>query len=793
MEELYRAIASLIGVCDGAVTRDMQGFNQADWHPARQAHDAFSNNSNTPLMDWVSWSMLRKYTVQLSGFGINYDNLPEPPLPIELANTDPTQRERTGRQILQGIRQEERAQERERQRREEEASSRRIEKVDNLFHIFFQKNFLIIEEIRRLHKSKFNWDPPYWHAPVTKTNILSLRQIAADYSFELSEEVARLFESGDSFEDPEPPKPKKTAELVGDTVIFRFDYDASILPDIRAASGRWNPEEKVWKAPASVNNAQALKDIIETHGFEASQELHTLLGSILDTALQNIQESTAEESDFQVREGLGGVLRPFQRAGVKYLVRNTSSFLADDMGLGKTIQALALLWHTEGFPAVVVCPAGLRLNWAKEAKKWLPGVDVGIFPNRVPQEGITIVSYASLKKYVKVTEGSQKPKVAIFDESQYLKNGKAQRSKAAAELIGVGMLDKVERVYMLTGTAVLNRPIEFPNQLELMGKLKDFGGFFPFAKRYCGAFKTRFGWDFSGASNTEELAEKLRAVGYIRRTKEEVLKELPPKQRTTITVPINNRKEYNQAQQNLFSYLNNQEISPDDIKRFAKAKKFSKEDLDELEDEGKLERLVSSFKASGARSNAAELVLITNLKRIAAEGKVKATVDWVKDFLDSGEKLVVFAHHRSVINSLATELEKVVGYPIPKITGSQKDYEKQQAVDDFQEGDAKVILVSLKAGGLGLTLTAASNVLTLELGWNPALHNQCEDRCNRIGQKNAVNCWYLLAEDTIDSDTWELIESKRQIIDAILDGKISEEKVSILNELMNRMRQKAQA
>ncbi len=185
----------------------------------------------------------------------------------------------------------------------------------------------------------------------------------------------------------------------------------------------------------------------------------------------------------------------------------------------------------------------------------------------------------------------------------------------------------------------------------------------------------------------------------------------------------------------------------------------------------------------GRGSNSAEhLSKITTLKRLAGEGKIEAACEWIDTFLDSTDrKLVVFAHHISVVDALAER------YGNLRVAGKDSAEARQAAVDTFQnDSEHRVIVLNMKAGGVGLTLTAASDVLFVEQGWTPGEHDQAEDRCHRIGQEDNVSAWYLLAEGTIDDDIFALIEKKRVIVDAVTDGEDSTG-TSVLNDLVKTL------
>ena len=301
------------------------------------------------------------------------------------------------------------------------------------------------------------------------------------------------------------------------------------------------------------------------------------------------------------------------------------------------------------------------------------------------------------------------------------------------------------------------------------------GGFWNLAKRYCQAFQSRWGWDMSGAAHLDELNEKLRATCYVRRNKKDVLTELPPKQRAEVPVQISNRAEYTRAEHELIAWLRD---------RAQQDKNFLASIRDLPEEEQKARKEARADDVAQKTQRAEQLVKIEALKQVAARGKLEAAKEWIESFLETGEKLVIFAWHREIVNALAEM------FSCDSITGETSLEKRQAAVDRFQsDPNCRVIALNVQAGGVGLTLTAASNVIFLELGWTPAVMDQATDRVHRIGQTNSVTAWYLLAEQTIDEDISELIESKRQIVNAATDGDFNKkaESANILSEVIMRL------
>lgn len=584
-----------------------------------------------------------------------------------------------------------------------------------------------------------------------------------------------------------PPAKRRIARVDGQAVIFDFDFDWDLVAAVKSIPGRrFEPKSKLWSAPLRVDAAVALADVLISHDFEYEPELIEQLAALADDYVKSVDASKAADADYDV-PGLGGTLRPFQRAGVAYIAAKRKVLLGDEMGLGKTVQALASIQATGTFPALIVCPASLKLNWQREARTWLPGRTVVVADGRtipaheLPHIDVLVINYDLLVGEKEVGKGrggktlvhpradlvTFNPKAVIFDESHYLKNGKAQRSQIAQQLA-----PNAELRLCLSGTPVVNRPMDLVNQLAVIGRLNDFGGFWSFAKRYCGAEQNGFGWSFDNAQNLDELNERLRGICYVRRDKLEVLKELPPKTRTVVPVELTNRDEYAAAESNVCGFLADRAIWEEEFLA-------TLEGLDAAERMAKISEHHRSaqFKAQSAE----QLVRFGALKQVAAKGKLAAVKAWVTDFLESGQKLVLFAYHTDTVRQLAAT------FACDMIYGDTPVAARQAAVDRFQnDPNTRVIVLNIRSGGVGLTLTAASNVAFVELDWNPAAHDQAEDRCHRIGQHDNVTAWYLLAEDTIDGELWELIESKRSVVTTSTVGG-DEADISIMAELGKRL------
>lgn len=560
---------------------------------------------------------------------------------------------------------------------------------------------------------------------------------------------------------PKVVTPKKIT-TVGDKFYITFPYDPStVLLVKQLAKRKFDRDAKLWIANQDLANVEGIYALID-NGFEPDENVKPILEKMVHKYESNLAESTASNADIEV-EGLNLSLYPFQKAGVAYAIKNKRVFIADEMGLGKTVQAIATIQKLNAYPAIIVCPASLKYNWEKEWNTWVSNKTISVWNGTGDPADIVIINYDMLKKRIDDLK-SINAKSIVFDESHYLKNGKAQRTVAAN-----GVSKNIEYRFLLTGTPIVNRPVELISQLNILGRLNEFGGFWKFAERYCNLTHNGFGYDLKGASNLEELNEKLRGFCFIRREKKEVLKELPDKQKVTIPVELSNRKDYDNYEAEFILWVRNRKneaTQNEKIKEQLKGMKLTPEQFE-----------AAAKRLSQENSERAEhLFRIETLKQKAAMGKLDESVEWIENFLESGEKLVIFATHKEIIRRIAEK------FNCKSITGETSPIDRQTIVEDFQNNpDTKLIVLNIKAGGVGLTLTAASNVLFLEFPWTPGDLEQAIDRCHRIGQQNSVTAWFFVGKDTIDEEIIEMIGIKQNVVSQVTNiDKITERK-TLLN------------
>jgi len=509
-----------------------------------------------------------------------------------------------------------------------------------------------------------------------------------------------------------------------------------------------------------------------------------------------VDASKASDSDMDVPSPEGLDYLPYQRAGIAYAMARENTLIADEMGLGKTIQALGAVNATPDAKSVlVVVPASLRLNWAREAQKWLVRTwNIHIVETQkapIPADAdFVVVNYEMIRgKNVKVLDEQGNPKLdqarkpitewkpapvlsqimerswdlLVVDECHRVKNPKTLQTKCLLGFAGtkakkfedrvIGLITRASRKIFLTGTPILNRPVELQPIAGALAPV-EFGNFFRYAKRYCGAYKGAWGWDFTGATNLGELQEKLRASIMVRRLKKDVLTELPPKRRQVFALPQNGSARFIKLEQ---------EAAKAHEDRMARIK----DELDFAHASGDED----AYKAAVQALREAQAVAFADMARVRSElAVIKApkVVEYVESALESEQKVIVFVHHHSMADALMNHFGAAAVSITGQVTSKAK---RQEAVDRFQTDDSVRLFVgSIKAAGEGITLTAASTVIFAELDWVPAAISQCEDRAHRIGQRDFVQVVHLVIDGSMDQRMAEEIVAKQNIADAALDG-----------------------
>ncbi len=456
------------------------------------------------------------------------------------------------------------------------------------------------------------------------------------------------------------------------------------------------------------------------------------------------------DNDFVEPPGLRDVLRPYQRAGFKWISTldklGFGGILADDMGLGKTLQVIAFLLaryerNLPG-PSLVVCPASLVYNWISEFGRFAPGLSVlAVAGAREERQraisdaaayDVLVTSYELLKRDVELYEG-QRFYCQVLDEAQYIKNHSTQAARCAKRI-------RAEVRLALTGTPIENRLSELWSIFDYLmpGLLGSYEG-----------FRRRF--ELPIAAGDEAAARRLQCmVGpfVLRRMKGDVLKDLPEKTESVIYAPLEGEQDelYRATASHLALSL--------------------------------AHRLPREF----ARDRLAVLAELTKLRQICCDphllyanyeggsAKLEAAMDLVASAVDGGHKVLLFSQFTSMLELIAARLDEAgIGYYT--LTGATSKEERARLVTSYNTDGVPVFLISLKAGGVGLNLTAADIVIHYDPWWNLAAQNQATDRAHRIGQTSTVTVFKLIAKGTIEEKILELQDSKRDLAESVLGGE----------------------
>ena len=429
-------------------------------------------------------------------------------------------------------------------------------------------------------------------------------------------------------------------------------------------------------------------------------------------AVRRERALTMPETAAPPQESFSGTLLPFQQQGLGFMLSSRRCLLADEMGLGKTVQALAFLATTAAYPAALVVPPHLIRNWEREIERFLPGVRVhvvkGLKPYPLPEAEIVIIHYLLLRGWKEVLP-ELGFRTAIFDEAQELRHNGTGKYSAASLLS-----ESCENVIGLSGTPIYNQGGEIWNVVNII----DFhflGDWESFSREWC------YGYNSAIVAKPELLGEHLRREGLmLRRLKSDVLTELAPKRRLV------------------------QEIDWDD----AVYRELMKPVADQLR----------QLRATDDPSRRAliEDAICQQQRQATGVAKAPYVCAFVRALVDGGEKVLLMAHHHSVMDIYKRELKPLhPGF----ITGRETDKQKDAAVKSFMEGKTNLLCISLRSAS-GLNLQRASCVVFGELDWSPAVHSQAEDRAHRIGQQDSLLCYYLVSPRGSDRDMQDALGLK---------------------------------
>ena len=535
-----------------------------------------------------------------------------------------------------------------------------------------------------------------------------------------------------------------------DKLRMRWPYKPNYA-DINTAvkscgQAKFDKKSKEWVIPliAGVDVAAAVKphykqlhdaileipEVKEAHGHMAER---VLLSSAVEAEpmwLPNIKN--AEE------------VRPYQWAAPQMFATGGQNrlLLGDEMGLGKSLQALLCVLAGQYQKILIVCPAVVKVNWANEVEKWTELTPSVVYGRSGDYEtgDVTIVNYDLLQHRLDALCEDDYDCV-VFDECHNLKSQKAERTKAAKRL---AKWPTVQGIIAMSGTPILNRPEEIFTTLNML-KPSTFPDYFLFGKKYCAAIHNGYGWDFGGASNIEEsedgvtvpLNHLLKDV-MLRRTMDDprLSSQMPDLLETVLEIEVD-RTQYDEAYNTC---------------------------MDQLE----------YYRTTGSGSIPPGLLLniLTELRHAAGLAKTKVAENWMLDYYEqTGKPLVVFAHHRDVIERLADASWYDVAKNVETITGSTPDKDRQRIIADFQEGKIPFLICSTLAMKEGVNLDTADTTLFVERQWVPAHEKQAAARVRRLTQGSSVcHKVVLSAKDTVDMHFDKVVSEKAAVVKAALDG-----------------------
>ena len=434
-----------------------------------------------------------------------------------------------------------------------------------------------------------------------------------------------------------------------------------------------------------------------------------------------------------------------QIEAIEKLVRNKKFILADDMGLGKTTSAIIASLETKAKKILIVCPASLKINWQREIENYSDrSVYISEGKKFSDEHDFVIINYDILKNFHDIKKKDEsiilktKFDLVIMDESHMISNPQANRTKIVNDIIS-----KIERVWLLSGTPITSRPMNYYNLLNIVDSPVA-ANWMAYAIRYCNGFQFSVGkrkiWNVQGATNLEELRERTQ-THILRRLKEDVL-DLPEK----IITPVYLRLLSKEYEELMGEYYDWYDKNPNE-----------------------------------SSSLTIQFGKLMKVRKIIAQEKVNTTIELAENIIEQGKKVIIFTNFTDTLQQIYQHFGKTAVY----LDGSCSKPHRQNSVDEFQTNDKIMVFVgNLKAAGVGLTLTAAEAVIMNDLSFVPAEHAQAEDRSHRIGQKNSTSVYYPLFENTIEGAIYDILNKKKKIISTVMgDDLLLDDASSIENML----------
>ena len=768
-QQLHTAMQYLAGVCDGAHSEDGMGFAKGDSYNGKFL-------ASQKVEDWTLDETLLAchYATKYRGQLGNYEEIKD-----AIANLEWNANEYHSQYA-------DKVSMKRRKSYRKPAVLRHAEIRNGAISIFVDYNPSFVEASRKIPSRR-------WRA-VDKSSTFAFKDVDAvlelcdqfeiEVKFTKQEIEALLAAYKDepkvtqAVTQKESESGKKTATLKGDTIELRFPYSPETVAKVKSMRvARWNPDEKIWTAPMTA--IQVIKSTLTDFIFDEG------ISTITSTLEANKASYNVEGTDYRVPvPGLKAeyALLSHQWVPVEKALKNKKLLIADSQGLGKTLSSLAAMRIGKVKRAVVIAPAPLVLNWLKESAMFF---EEGVFkvfvaegqtPSEIPADvNLVLIGWPNIS-FWEDTLKAYDAEALVVDEAHYGKSGK--KSKRGDSYIALGKHYKNAIKIALTGTPILNRPLELLAALQFLGLEKQFGGITKFKNRYCGPeqVQTPYGttYTYKGATNIPELHDILVSTGsYLRRTKKMLIDQGILKNKY-----VNGVEFFDYASKRTPTFI---KLNSEEQKIYAQIDKDFRIKLEE--EQRKLARSMGLHEnhpyvknALASNKGGSAITLLTEMRKSIGMLKVRAISDYVQQLIDKGERVVIFAHHREVVDAYA---ERFGGLKIQGGMGAKKIEEVKAKFNGLPIEEAPVLSVSIEAGKTGHTLClqekngVGQNCAIAIFAEEPYVYGdyeQAEDRIYRIGQSRDVYIHNLMVEDTVDQVIYNIRESKRAVFNAVIDG-----------------------
>jgi SWI/SNF-related matrix-associated actin-dependent regulator 1 of chromatin subfamily A len=531
-----------------------------------------------------------------------------------------------------------------------------------------------------------------------------------------------------SFHDKQPKIAKKWVIL--DSYFAQKLADDKLYPEI---------PQKVWVEKLLADKEKSYHIWGKVFENEELSDFWLPKGAIIkDNSVQNV---VVDYSKYSHRPPL-----EHQKEAIQKLLENKKFILADDMGLGKTTSTIIGALESGSKKILIICPATLKINWKREIENYSDrSIFIAESKNFSTEHDFVIANYDIIKNFhdPKNKEESlilnSKFDLVIVDEAHYIKNATAQRTKLINDLV-----KNTERLWLLTGTPMTSRPMDYFNLLSLVDSPVS-KNWMAYAIRYCAGYQFKVGnrkvWNITGASNLEELRERTSGT-ILRRLKENVL-DLPDKIITPVYLKLKS-KAYEDVMGEYYDWYDK---NPEESKSLTV--QFSK---------------------------------LTKVRQIIADEKIHQTIEIAENIIEQGKKVIIFCNFTDSLNKILEHFGKIA----VKLDGSMSQHERQFSVDQFQENEKiKVFVGNIKAAGTGITLTAGEAAIFNDLSFLPSDHAQAEDRSYRYGQKNNVLVYYPIFENSIEGIIYDILNNKKQVIETVMGDRVN--KADAAEEILKRI------